>query len=79
MLGDGRAMLLGEHVTPTGERFDITLKGSGPTAYARRGDGLATLGSNAAGVRDERGAARTGPAHHAQLGGRNHRSRRAPH
>jgi len=44
MLGDGRAMLLGEHVTPTGERVDITLKGSGPTAFARRGDGLATLG-----------------------------------
>ena len=44
MLGDGRAMLLGEHVTPNGERCDITLKGSGPTAYARRGDGLATLG-----------------------------------
>lgn len=44
MLGDGRAMLLGEHVPPRGERVDITLKGSGPTAYARRGDGLATLG-----------------------------------
>ena len=44
MLGDGRAMLLSEHVTPAGERFDITLKGSGPTAYARRGDGMATLG-----------------------------------
>ena len=44
MLGDGRAMLLGEHITPGGERFDLTLKGSGPTAYARRGDGLATLG-----------------------------------
>ena len=44
MLGDGRAMLLGEHVMLDGGRFDLTLKGSGPTAYARRGDGLATLG-----------------------------------
>lgn len=44
MLGDGRANLLGEHVTPQGERFDIQLKGSGPTKYSRRGDGLAALG-----------------------------------
>ena len=29
MLGDGRAMLIGEHITPDGERFDIQLKGSG--------------------------------------------------
>jgi serine/tyrosine/threonine adenylyltransferase len=43
MLGDGRALLLGEHLTPQGERFDIQLKGSGPTAYSRRGDGKATL------------------------------------
>jgi len=44
MLGDGRANLLGEHVTPSGERFDIQLKGSGPTRFSRRGDGLAALG-----------------------------------
>jgi uncharacterized protein YdiU (UPF0061 family) len=44
MLGDGRASLLGEHVTPKGERFDIHLKGSGPTRFSRRGDGLAALG-----------------------------------
>jgi uncharacterized protein YdiU (UPF0061 family) len=44
MLGDGRAVLLGEHVTPKGERFDIQLKGSGPTRFSRRGDGLAALG-----------------------------------
>lgn len=44
MLGDGRALLLGEQVTPTGERFDIQLKGSGRTPYSRRGDGRATLG-----------------------------------
>ncbi|MBS3872294.1 MAG: YdiU family protein [Firmicutes bacterium] len=44
MLGDGRAILLGEHITPTGARFDIQLKGSGPTKYSRRGDGRAQLG-----------------------------------
>ena len=44
MLGDGRAMLIGEHITPDGERFDIQLKGSGPTPYSRRGDGRAALG-----------------------------------
>ena len=43
-LGDGRAILLGEHVTPSGERFDIQLKGAGPTPYSRRGDGRAALG-----------------------------------
>src|SRR4051812_24097869 len=40
-LGDGRAILLGEQVTPRGERFDIQLKGPGPTPYSRRGDGRA--------------------------------------
>jgi uncharacterized protein YdiU (UPF0061 family) len=43
-LGDGRAILLGEQITPNGERFDIQLKGSGPTPYSRRGDGRAGLG-----------------------------------
>ncbi|MBE2181086.1 MAG: YdiU family protein [Chthoniobacterales bacterium] len=43
-LGDGRAVLLGEQITPTGARFDIQLKGSGPTPYSRRGDGRAVLG-----------------------------------
>ena len=43
-LGDGRAILLGEQVTPTGGRWDVQLKGSGPTPYARRGDGRAALG-----------------------------------
>ena len=42
ILGDGRAILLGEHLTPTGNRFDIQLKGSGITPYSRRGDGRAT-------------------------------------
>jgi uncharacterized protein YdiU (UPF0061 family) len=43
-LGDGRAILLGEHVTPSGQRVDIQLKGAGRTPYSRRGDGLAALG-----------------------------------
>lgn len=43
MLGDGRAILLGEQITPHGERFDIQLKGPGPTPYSRRGDGRAAL------------------------------------
>lgn len=42
-LGDGRAILLGEQLTPTGQRYDIQLKGSGITPYSRRGDGRATL------------------------------------
>jgi len=44
MLGDGRAILLGEHLTPDGARVDIQLKGSGQTPFSRRGDGRATLG-----------------------------------
>ncbi len=43
-LGDGRAILLGEIVTPDGQRRDIQLKGSGPTPFSRRGDGRAALG-----------------------------------
>lgn len=43
-LGDGRAALLGEHITPQGERYDIQLKGSGRTPFSRRGDGRAALG-----------------------------------
>lgn len=43
-LGDGRAVLLGEQITPAGERYDIQLKGSGRTPYSRRGDGRAALG-----------------------------------
>lgn len=44
MLGDGRALLLGEQITPQGERYDIQLKGPGKTPYSRRGDGRAALG-----------------------------------
>ena len=42
-LGDGRAHLLGEHVTQDGKRMDIQLKGSGKTPYSRNGDGRAAL------------------------------------
>lgn len=44
ILGDGRAILLGEHITPKNIRVDIQLKGSGRTAYSRSGDGRAALG-----------------------------------
>ena len=43
-LGDGRAILLGEQLTPAGGRFDIQLKGSGRTPFSRGGDGRASLG-----------------------------------
>jgi len=43
MLGDGRAILVGEHLTPDGGRVDIQLKGSGRTPFSRRGDGRAAL------------------------------------
>lgn len=44
MLGDGRALLLGEQITPSGNRFDLQLKGAGRTPYSRGGDGRAALG-----------------------------------
>lgn len=44
MLGDGRAILLGEQITPQSDRVDIQLKGSGKTPYSRGGDGRAALG-----------------------------------
>ena len=43
-LGDGRANLLGEVLAPNGSRYDLHLKGSGPTPFSRRGDGRAALG-----------------------------------
>ena len=45
MLGDGRAVLLGEQKDIDGKLFDIQLKGSGKTSYSRAGDGRATLSS----------------------------------
>ena len=44
MLGDGRAIVLGEHITKDNQRFDIQFKGSGKTPYSRQGDGRAALG-----------------------------------
>ena len=52
ILGDGRALLIGEHNVPNpiditlinSHKFDIQLKGSGKTPYSRRGDGKAVLG-----------------------------------
>ena len=44
MLGDGRAVLLGEHLTNKNNRFDIQFKGSGRTSFSRDGDGRAALG-----------------------------------
>ena len=44
MLGDGRAIVMGEHLTPDNKRIDIQFKGSGRTPYARGADGRAALG-----------------------------------
>ena len=44
MLGDGRAVLMGEHISKNKERFDIQFKGSGKTPFSRNGDGRAALG-----------------------------------
>jgi uncharacterized protein YdiU (UPF0061 family) len=44
MLGDGRAVLLGQVESPDGRSFDIHMKGTGKTAFSRNGDGRAALG-----------------------------------
>ncbi len=44
ILGDGRAHIIGEHITNQKKRFDIQFKGSGPTPYSRNADGRAALG-----------------------------------
>jgi len=44
LLGDGRAIVIGEHVSKDNKRFDIQFKGSGKTPYSRDGDGRAALG-----------------------------------
>ena len=44
MLGDGRATLIGEHISKKEIRYDIQFKGSGKTAFSRNGDGRAALG-----------------------------------
>jgi uncharacterized protein YdiU (UPF0061 family) len=45
-LGDGRAIMLGEALSRTGQRFELQLKGAGPTPYSRRADGRAVLRSS---------------------------------
>ena len=44
ILGDGRAIILGEHITKNKKRYDIQFKGSGKTPYSRNADGRAALG-----------------------------------
>ena len=44
MLGDGRAVLIGEHISKNNHRYDIQFKGSGKTSFSRNGDGRAALG-----------------------------------
>ncbi len=45
-LGDGRAIFLGEAINEAGSRFELQLKGAGPTPYSRRADGRAVLRSS---------------------------------
>lgn len=45
-LGDGRAITLGEVIGPDGQRYDLQLKGAGPTPYSRTADGRAVLRSS---------------------------------
>lgn len=43
VLGDGRALLVAEHLTAQQQRYDLHTKGSGRTPFSRRGDGKAAL------------------------------------
>ncbi len=45
-LGDGRAITLGEVVNAAGERWELQLKGAGPTPYSRTADGRAVVRSS---------------------------------
>ncbi len=44
ILGDGRAILLGDHINGKKQRYEIQLKGAGKTEFSRNGDGKAALG-----------------------------------
>ena len=44
ILGDGRALTIGEHLDRNKNRYDIQFKGSGITPYSRNADGRAALG-----------------------------------
>ena len=50
MLGDGRAIILGEHMAPSEQRIDIQLKGSGRTPYSARRRRTSCLGADATGI-----------------------------
>ena len=43
ILGDGRALMIGEHIDKNNNRYDIQFKGSGKTPYSRNADGRAAL------------------------------------
>jgi len=45
-LGDGRAISLGEAIGIDGGRYELQLKGAGPTPYSRSADGRAVLRSS---------------------------------
>ena len=44
ILGDGRAIVLGEHINPENIKFDIQYKGSGQTPFSRGADGRGAVG-----------------------------------
>jgi uncharacterized protein YdiU (UPF0061 family) len=45
-LGDGRAITLAEVINDAGDRWELQLKGAGPTPYSRSADGRAVLRSS---------------------------------
>jgi uncharacterized protein YdiU (UPF0061 family) len=45
-LGDGRAITLGEAIGAGGRRWELQLKGAGPTPYSRTADGRAVMRSS---------------------------------
>ena len=73
MLGDGRAILLGEHRTPDGRLVDIQLKGAGPDAVLPRRRRPGRPRADAPRVRHQRGDGRPRHPHHPQSRGRHHR------
>jgi len=63
-LGDGRAIYLGETVNACGQRFELQLKGAGPTPYSRSADGRAVLRSSLRRLRSSGLAGRPCPSAH---------------
>ena len=68
-LGDGRAILLGEQITPSGDRLDIQLKGAGPDAVLAPRRRPRRARADAAGIHHQRGDARARHSDHPQPGG----------